>query len=79
VGGKLRFGRQRVRLRKGERARIVSGPFSGFVGELEGDEVRETVSLLINLFSRLVQVTVGVDEIEAACQLPDQTENESLF
>lgn len=60
--GRVRFG---GRLRRGDRVKILDGPFAGLIGVLErpphGPEQR--ILVLLELFQRVTRVQLGVDEV----------------
>lgn len=62
---RIRFQRAHWMPSVGAQVRIMGGPFTTFAGEVVDAEVQSTIVLLINLFNRLVHVTVPVDELEA--------------
>lgn len=61
---RIRFERAQWTVLKGMQVRIANGPFTSFVGEVIDDEVQGAITLLINLFNGMVQVTVPVDDLE---------------
>jgi transcriptional antiterminator RfaH len=54
-----------IRLKRGERVRILNGPLAGLVGLLErpASSTEERVSVLVELFQRVTQVNLRTDEI----------------
>ena len=62
--GRVRFSTQ---LRKGDRVRILDGPFAGFIGVLErvAHDPQQRVCVLLDLFHRLTAVEVDAQAVMA--------------
>lgn len=60
--GRVRFGTQ---LRRGDKVRILDGPFAGFVGVLErvAHDPQQRVCVLLDLFHRLTCVEVDAQAV----------------
>jgi transcriptional antiterminator NusG len=65
VSGKLPVASQKEMFSVGGEVHIKSGPFAGFVGNIDKvDEEREKLTVMVSIFGRLTPVELGFDQVK---------------